>query len=116
MKILVDENVPKRTVRELRSRGHDVKDIRKTELEGVDDEPLWQLAQKERRLLITTDKGFRNNRNKDHCGLLIVRLKQPNRLGIHKRIMTAMRQVSPDEWPGLMVTMRTKAQQIWRKP
>ncbi|MBI3117287.1 MAG: DUF5615 family PIN-like protein, partial [Candidatus Hydrogenedentes bacterium] len=40
MKILVDENVPRRSVRALRALGHDVKDIRGTEDEGLDDPEL----------------------------------------------------------------------------
>lgn len=37
MKIFVDENIPIFTADELRHLGHDVKDIRGTHLEGVDD-------------------------------------------------------------------------------
>jgi len=56
MKIFVDENIPSITVRELRSKGHDVRDIRKTADQGIPDTDLWQIAQQEKRLLITTDK------------------------------------------------------------
>ena len=60
MKIFVDENIPSMTVRELRSRGFDVADIRGTTNQGITDEELWQSVQKQKRLLITTDKGFSN--------------------------------------------------------
>ncbi len=62
MRILVDENIPLMTAKELRSLGHDVMDIRGTNLEGIDDEELWKIVQKEKRLLITTDKGFARSR------------------------------------------------------
>jgi predicted nuclease of predicted toxin-antitoxin system len=62
MKILVDENMPKLTVADLIALGHDVRDLRGTKLEGVDDATLWQLAQQENRLLVSTDKGFAHHR------------------------------------------------------
>ncbi len=58
MNIFVDENIPKTTVQVLREKGHDVKDIRGTDEEGVDDEKIWKIAISEKRLIITTDKGF----------------------------------------------------------
>ena len=49
MKILVDENIPLMTVRELREQGFDVVDIRGTEDQGITDEVLWQKVRKESR-------------------------------------------------------------------
>ena len=71
MKILVDENIPLMTVAELRSMGHDVRDIRRTRLEGLDDAELWNMANTERRILVTTDKGFSQHRDERHSGVLI---------------------------------------------
>jgi predicted nuclease of predicted toxin-antitoxin system len=62
MKIFVDENIPSRTVEELRGLGHDVLDIRGTADQGMDDDVLWARLLHERRLLITTDKGFAQHR------------------------------------------------------
>jgi predicted nuclease of predicted toxin-antitoxin system len=84
VKILVDENVPRITVEELRARGHDVKDVRGTSQQFVPDSSLWQIASTEARLLITTDKGFTAYRTKPHYGVLVIRLRQPNR---HKSTM-----------------------------
>ena len=80
MKILVDENIPRITVNRLRELGYDVKDIRGTPDQGLDDLDLWSLAITEDRLLITTDKGFTENRASAHQGILIVRLRQPHRM------------------------------------
>ena len=80
MRILVDENIPRTTVDRLRELGHDVKDIRGTAAEGLADTGLWDVAVRERRLLITTDKGFTEYRAASHFGIVIVRLRQPNRL------------------------------------
>jgi predicted nuclease of predicted toxin-antitoxin system len=58
MKIFVDENIPLMTVWALREMNHDVVDIRGTVDEGMIDDALWEMIQREGRLLITTDKGF----------------------------------------------------------
>lgn len=91
MRIVVDENIPLMTVNELRSLGHNVMDIRGTDLEGIDDEELWKIVLKEKRLLITTDKGFVQNRSEKHFGILIIRLKQPNRMKIHGKVMKGIK-------------------------
>lgn len=55
MRICVDENIPLKTVSQLRNLGHDVLDIRGTPDQGISDELLWKRIQNERRLFITTD-------------------------------------------------------------
>jgi len=114
MKIWVDENIPLMTVRALREEGHDVLDIRGTPDEGIEDEILWNMIQKEGRLLITTDKGFTQHRNDPHHGILIVRLRQPNRQKIHQRVMQAIAQFEAEAWSGLLVVMRDVVQSVWR--
>lgn len=78
MNICVDENIPLVTVEELRNLEHDVLDIRGTADQGISDDMLWARTQTERRLLITTDKGFVQRRDESHSGILVVRLRQPN--------------------------------------
>ena len=96
------------------SLGHDVLDIRGTANQGITDDLLWELAQKESRLLISTDKGFVQRRNESHHGILIVRLRQPNEQKIHERVMRAMGQFAEDEWAGLVLVMRDAVQSVWR--
>jgi len=114
MKIFVDENVPLITIGALREMGHDVLDIRGTTKEGMADDALWDMVQQEERLLITTDKGFAQHRGEYHHGILIVRLRQPNRRKIHQRVMQAIARIRPEQWPGLLVVMRDQVQSTWR--
>lgn len=114
MKICVDENIPLITAAELTARGHDVLDIRGTANQGVSDDLLWELAQKDGRLLISTDKGFAQRRGSPHSGILIIRLRQPNERKIHARVMHALGQFAADEWPGLIVVTRDAVQSVWR--
>lgn len=53
MRILVDENTSIITVHELREMRHDVPDIRGRVRQGM---------------LVTTDKGFSEHRDEQHCG------------------------------------------------
>jgi len=114
MKIFADENIPLMTVEALRALGHDVLDIRGTVDEGMTDDNIWEKAQREKRMLITTDKGFTDCRDQQHCGILVIRLRQPNRHRIHKRVTQAMAQFKEEEWSGLLVVMQDTAQSVWR--
>jgi predicted nuclease of predicted toxin-antitoxin system len=106
MKILVDENIPRLTTDRLRGLGHDVRDIRGTGDQGLADSELWQIAIQEGRLLITTDKGFTAFRTVSHHGILVVRLRQPNRVKIDQSVMHAIERIRDIDWPGLLVVMR----------
>jgi predicted nuclease of predicted toxin-antitoxin system len=114
MDILVDENIPLISVDELCNMGHDVLDIRGTAEEGLSDEQLWNKASQEKRLLITTDRGFAHYRDREHRGILIVSLRRPNRDKINERVIEAMKLFSPEQWPGLLVVMRDKTMSTWR--
>ena len=114
MKVCVDENIPLITVLELRKLGYDVLDIRGTSDQSMSDEALWEMVQREERLLITTDKGFGQHRYGAHYGILVVRLRLPNEQKIHARVMKAMSQFKEGEWVGLTVVMRDTVQSVWR--
>ena len=116
MRLLVDENIPRQTVLALRDLGHDVRDVRGTDQEGVDDRVLWNIAQDEGRLIVTADMDFGARRAEPNHGILIVRLRQPNRLRIHHRVMQVLAHIPPREWPGLLVTARDVAISQWRQP
>lgn len=114
MNIFVDENIPQMVVRTLREMGHDVLDIRGTPEEGIPDDILWKKVQHEGRLLITTDRGFAQQRGQPHHGILIVRLRHPNRRKIYQRVMQAITQFKEEEWSDLLVVMRDNVQSVWR--
>jgi predicted nuclease of predicted toxin-antitoxin system len=106
MRILVDENIPRMTVDRLRELGHDVLDIRGTPEQGSEDPDLWYTAQTEGRVLVTTDRGFTEYRAVPHAGILIARLRQPNRKKIHLAVMRALERFQEQEWRGLLVVVR----------
>ena len=114
MRIVVDKNIPGRTIEELRAAGHDVLDIRGSERQGMFDDRLWAFAQDERRMLITTDKGFTEHRDERHFGILVVRLRQPNEQRIHARVIAAVRHFREEKWPGLLVVVRDAVQSHYK--
>lgn len=114
MNIFVDENIPKITVKTLKNDGHTVFDIRNTEKEGVPDEEIWEITQKNQALLISTDKGFSRFRNRLHNGILIIRLKKPNRKKIHERIMYAVCYFCEEEWRNRLVIMKDNVMSSWK--
>jgi predicted nuclease of predicted toxin-antitoxin system len=111
MRILVDENIPRMTVEHLRELGHDVLDIRGTPDQGLEDLDLWNAAQASQSILITTDRGFTEFRATGHAGILIVRLRQPNRRKIHQ---DALEKFPEREWPGLLVVVRDATRSVSR--
>jgi len=105
MWILVDENITSITVVALKEMGHDVLDLRGTAR-------LWAVAQGEHRLLIMTDKGFGSRRHEKHSRVIVVHLRQPNRLRIHQRVMTALKRFSSSEWEGTTLMLRDHVQSV----
>jgi predicted nuclease of predicted toxin-antitoxin system len=116
VKIVVDENIPLRTVEWLVAQGHVVLDARVTPLRSADDAVLWQAAQDNGALLISTDKGFAARWDEPHHGILVVRLRQPNRRKIHERIVMALEEHAAAEWKGLLVVMRDRVKSERRTP
>jgi predicted nuclease of predicted toxin-antitoxin system len=115
IKIFVDENIPRITVHTLLEMGFEVIDIRGTPDEGIHDDLLWNKVRKNKCLLITTDKGFAQYRAQKHYGILIICLKQPNRLKIHSKIMIALKQIPPHKWRNLLVIMKDTVQSTWHR-
>jgi predicted nuclease of predicted toxin-antitoxin system len=106
MRVLVDENISRITVAALVALRHDVRDIRGTSVQGAADSDLWALAMAECRALMTTDKGFTEYRSVAHYGILVVRLRRPNRQKIHHSVMYVFERFSDAEWPNLLVVVR----------
>jgi predicted nuclease of predicted toxin-antitoxin system len=111
--ILVDENIPTPTVTALRELGHFVIDVRESQDKGISDDRVWELAQQQRALVVTTDKGFVRH-GPPHSGVLVVRLRQPNQERIHQRILKALAFFEESSWPGQIVVMRDRARSVRR--
>src|SRR5580693_1729440 len=103
MNIKLDENLPVRLATLLKDLGHDVHTLHDERLIGHADREIWEATQKESRFLITQDLDFSDLRlfaPGSHHGILLVRLRSPNRKDLNQRIRELFQQENVGEWAG----------------
>ncbi len=61
MKILLDENLPRKLVAALRAEGHEVESVHTLRMQGLDNGRLYRFAVENFELCFTRDFGFANN-------------------------------------------------------
>jgi len=117
MRIKLDENLPVRMARMLAECGHDVDTVHQEGLAGRRDKEIWEAAQQGRRFLVTQDLDFSDRRRfapGTHCGLLLVRLREPGR----DALLRAVRQIFQSEdvtaWQGCVVVLTDRKVRILR--
>jgi hypothetical protein len=102
MLLLVDENVPRIIIAELRHRGHDVLSAKES-LRGDDDETILARAQVEMRIVITQDKDFGELAFRiglpASCGVILFRLNGEDPDVDHLRMLEVID--SRTDWAGL---------------
>ena len=106
MNIKLDENLPLRLATLLKGLGHDVHTLHDQLLLGHADREIWEATQKESRFLITQDLDFSDLRQfapGSHHGILLVRLRSPNRKDLIERIEELFQKENVGEWAGCFV-------------
>lgn len=99
MKFLADENLGILVPKFLREKGFDVVSIFE-KARGADDRKVLQLANKERRILITLDKDFGELIFKEkliHTGVILLRLKDEsveNKMMVLEKILKSRKSYS----------------------
>lgn len=94
MRFLVDECTGPEAARWLERAGHDVVSVY-DEMRGLGDSALIDLALRERRILVTNDKGFGEKVFRDgrpHHGVLLLRLEDerpPSKIAALERVLEA---------------------------
>lgn len=76
LKVIVDEDLPRRAVQFLREHGHDAASVIELGMGGWKDPQVWVAVQKDERFLVTADKGFGDIRvypPGTHRGILLLR-------------------------------------------
>lgn len=98
MRFLSDENIGHGVIEPLRKLGFDVKSILEIN-PGLNDTNVLALANKENRILITSDKDFGEliyTRKLVHAGVILLRLK--NNSSKHKlRVLKSLFKISNEE-------------------
>jgi predicted nuclease of predicted toxin-antitoxin system len=106
MKIKRDENLPLSLATLLNGLGHDAHTLQDELLLGHSDHEIWEAAQKESRFLITQDLDFSDLRRfapGSHHGILLVRLRSPNRRDLIERVEELFQKENVNEWAGCFV-------------
>ena len=73
---------------------------------GHEDSKIWETTQKESRFLITQDLDFSDLRKfapGSHHGILLVRLRSPNRRDLIERVGELFQKENVSEWAGCFV-------------
>ncbi len=90
MRILVDENIPRRTVNGLRELGHDVKDVRGTTAQGIFDLSCGAWRSRKAVCLRTPESSARAERPTAWSAQIHIRGEQAD----HHGSLTARRHTS----------------------
>ena len=108
MKIKLDENLPSALVAILDKLGHDADTVQQERLVGREDSAIWREAQKAGRFLITQDLDFSDIRRflpGTHHGLLLVRLHDPGRVALMKRVRSLFETEKVETWKHCFVVV-----------
>ncbi len=117
MKIKLDENLPVRLATLLKNFGHEVHTPHEEKLIGHPDREIWEAAQKESRFLITQDLDFSDSRRfapGSHHGILLIRLRSPNRRALIERIEEMFQKENVGEWARCFVVATERKIRVLR--
>lgn len=109
MTFFLDENFPKSALELLSANGHGVLDIRGTSREGARDSEIFAMAQAEGAVLLTTDRDFFHtipHLFPDHCGIVVIALRQPNRQAILGRLAWFLQHFAGQSLRGRALLLR----------
>jgi predicted nuclease of predicted toxin-antitoxin system len=118
VKVKLDENIPAGLVRVLEGLGHEVDTVASEGLKGAVDESVWAAAGSEDRFLVTQDLDFsdiRRFRPGSHPGLLLVRLREPGRTAVRRRVEGLFRTEDVDSWSGCFVVATDRKVRVRRR-
>ena len=117
MKIKLDENLPHRLRTLPKNFGHEVRTLHEERLIGHADMDVWEAAQKESRFLITQDLDFSDSRKfapGSHHGILLIRLRSPNRRNLIERIEEMFQKENVGQWAGCFVVATERKIRVLR--
>lgn len=117
MKVLADENFPRKAVEALRVGGHDVLWVR-TDCPGISDQDVLAKAQAEDRVIVTFDKDFGELAFRSvlpaACGIILFRLRAASSQAASHIILSVLE--SRPDWRGLFATVDSERLRIRTLP
>jgi predicted nuclease of predicted toxin-antitoxin system len=119
MRIKLDENLPARLSAILTNLRHDVQTVADENLSGSSDRQLWEAAQRDARFLITQDLDFSDLRRfapGTHHGVLLVRLRSPDRESLIRRVREVFEYEHVSRWGGCFIVATDRKVRVVRPP
>jgi predicted nuclease of predicted toxin-antitoxin system len=119
MRIKLDENLPASLSTILTSLSHDVHTVAEENLTGASDSSVWNAAQRDQRFLITQDLDFSDLRRfapGTHYGILLVRLRSPDRASLIARVRELFEYEDISKWDRCFVVTTDRKIRIVRSP
>jgi len=113
----VDEDLPGEIAPLLRAGGFDAVSILEEGLGGAPDSQVWEVAQAERRCLLTADTGSANARTiqrEEHDGIILLRLPRESRAGYIQLVEGLPSKLDMNSVPGSLVSVSPDAMRIHR--
>jgi predicted nuclease of predicted toxin-antitoxin system len=106
VKVKLDENLPAALATELRRLGHDVDTASDEGLAGRSDQDLRDAARAAGRFLVTQDLDFSDLRELARsapAGVLVIRLAEPSRSRLTRRVVEIFGEEKVESWTGFLV-------------
>jgi predicted nuclease of predicted toxin-antitoxin system len=113
----LDENMPRRAVHVLISRGHDAVTVVDEGLRGSDDPLVARVAAQEGRVIITLDRRFADVRRHppgQHPGILVLRLPDQSPAQVEAVLVSFLEQHNLDDMLGCIVVIEPSAVRVRR--
>jgi predicted nuclease of predicted toxin-antitoxin system len=117
MKIKLDENMPLRLAQILSRYGHQTDTVPQEGLTGREDAEIWETAQQAGCFLITQDLDFSDIRRftpGTHHGLLLVRLREPGRDALVRKVDEIYQTEAVASWQGCSVIVTERKIRVRR--
>jgi len=116
MTFLLDENFPKAVIPILESMGHEVEDFRVVGVAGSPDDAVVRAAKELRAVILTTDRDYFHTLGQnlsDHCGIIVVALKQPTRAAIVSKIEWLIDHIGLHRLSGRVFQLRDQSWMVY---
>lgn len=118
MQIKIDECLPLEIAGILNNIGHEAESVKDEGLTGSPDSHIWEIAQAEKRFLITSDLDFSDIRffaPGTHHGVLLLRLSKEGKNHILSYPNRMLEEFDLNEWNGCLVVATDHKVRV-RKP
>jgi predicted nuclease of predicted toxin-antitoxin system len=116
--VKVDEDLPRQVADLFAERGYHAVTVVMQGWQGLPDDELWPRVQREKRWLVTADKGFADLRRYppgSHAGILLFRLDAESRRGYLELTQVVLERLDLSSLAGALIVVTRRGIRI-RKP